>query len=262
MEQGDTLFGIALEYGVTVEGLLRANALDEDQYLRIGQGLIIPLEEEAEPMEMVSAAPVGNSLLPTPTPLPLQTSGIALYETPVGGLWCMGEVLNTTGQPVTNVQVSATLVGHDGTSLATVAALVAADYLPVGERAPFAVLFKEPPAGAVDVRLSLLRGESVGAITAGFVPLPVSDLQGGISGPQYRVSGLVTNDAGVEVSRVVVVVTLYDAEEQVLGYRQVLVVEEEPLSPGEERSFQVLLTPQGLEQPESFHVLAWGSRVE
>ncbi len=39
---GDTLWSIALEFGVTVEALMEANGLSEDTILDIGQELIIP----------------------------------------------------------------------------------------------------------------------------------------------------------------------------------------------------------------------------
>lgn len=39
---GDSLWSIALEFGVTVEALMEANGLSEDTILDIGQELIIP----------------------------------------------------------------------------------------------------------------------------------------------------------------------------------------------------------------------------
>ncbi len=258
VEQGNTLLGIALEYGVTVDALVQVNGLDPSQYLRIGQTLIIPVGEEAELADMGIAIPVGNMILATPTPLPLEISGIALYQTPVGGVWCMGEVVNTTGNPVTNLQVQAALVAYDGTPLALSVALAAADYLAPAGRAPFAVLFKSPPTGYADVRVSLLRGETVSAITADFTPLDVVHPVGAVSGPQYRVTGQLVNNAGVPVNRIAVVVTLYDREGKVVGYRQMVFGKEITLPPGQSQEFKLLLTPQGLEAPASFQVLAWG----
>ncbi|HOU14009.1 MAG TPA: FxLYD domain-containing protein [Anaerolineae bacterium] len=258
VEQGNTLLGIALEYGVTVDALVQVNGLDPSQYLHIGQVLIIPLGEEEELTDMGIVVPVGNMILATPTPLPLDISGVALYQTPVGGVWCMGEVVNTTGSPVTNLQVQAALVAHDGTPLALSVALAAADYLAPSGRAPFAVLFKSPPSGYTDVRVSLLRGETVSAITADFTPLDVVHPVGAVSGPQYRVTGQLVNNTGISVSRISVVVTLYDREGKVIGYRQMLFDKAVTLSPGQSKEFKLLLTPQGLEPPASFQVLAWG----
>lgn len=256
--QGDTLFGIALDYGVSVDALVQANGLDLSQYLRIGQTLIIPLGVEAENADVGMAASVGHVILATPTPLPLEILGATLYQTPVGGVWCMGEVRNTTGGPVTNIQVQVTLVASDGTPLATQMTLAAADYLPADGRAPFAVLFKAPPTGYADARVSLLRGEMVSAITAGFTPLEVRQTAGAVSGPQYRVTGVLVNTAGDTVNRIAVVVTLYDRDGKVIGYRQTVLGEEVVLSAGQNREFRILLTPQGLEAPAAFHVLAWG----
>ena len=72
VESGDTLFGISLEYGITLDALLAANGLDVDDYLRIGQGLIIPLATESESVAVEGSVPASILLLPTPTPLPLR----------------------------------------------------------------------------------------------------------------------------------------------------------------------------------------------
>jgi len=260
VEQGNTLFGIALEYGVSLDALVQANGLDVNQFLRIGQTLVIPVGREEESGESAMVAPVGNMILATPTPLPLEIVGVMLYQTPVGGVWCMGEVVNTTGGPITNIQVQVTLVTADGIPLQSGNTLAAADYLAPQARAPFAILFKAPPAGYADAHVSLLRGETVSAITAGFAPLDVAQPAGAVSGPQYRVTGMLVNNTGAAVRRITVVVTLYDREGRVSGYRQTVLDAETVLPSGQNREFGVLLTPQGLEPPASFQVLAWGVR--
>ena len=258
--QGNTLLGIALEYGVSMDALVQANGLDVNEYLSIGQILVIPVATEEEGGESGMLAPVGHMILATPTPLPLDIVGATLYQTPVGGVWCMGEVVNTTGDPVTNLQVQVTLVTAGGIPLQSSIALAAADYLAPEARAPFAVLFKSPPNGYADVQVSLLRGETVSAITAGFTPLDVAQPSGAVSGPQYRVTGLLVNNTGAAVSRITAVVTLYDVDGKVIGYRQTLLDEEVFLPSGQSQEFKILLTPQGLEPPASFQVLAWGVR--
>ncbi len=258
--QGDTLFGIALEYGVSMDALVQANGLDVNQYLSIGQVLVIPMATEEEGGELGMVAPVGHMILATPTPLPLEIVGATLYQTPVDGVWCMGEVANTTDGPITNIQVQVTLVTADGIPLQASTALAAADYLAPGARAPFAVLFKAPPTGYADIRVNLLRGEAVSAITASFVPLDVVQPTGAVSGPQYRVAGLLVNNSGVAVNRIAVVVTLYDVDGKVIGYRQTVLDDEIVLPAGQSQEFKILLMPQGLEPPASFQVLSWGVR--
>ncbi|MCD4737853.1 MAG: DUF3426 domain-containing protein [Anaerolineae bacterium] len=102
------------------------------------------------------------------------------------------------------------------------------------------------------------RAEPIGGITSGFLPLEVSQLTGGVSGPQYRVAGQITNQATALVERVTVVVTLYDDDAQVLAYRQTLLLEVENLQPGQLTEFALLLTPRGKKVPASFQALAWG----
>lgn len=257
---GDTLFGIALEYGVTVDALLYTNGLNISDYLRIGQGLIIPLQSPGAELPM-AAEPVSNLILPTPTPQPLEIAGVSLRRTAVGGLLCLGEVRNVIGSPVTNLQVQVVLMDAGGNPLAQQTALAAVDYLPPEQRAPFAVTFRDPPAGAVDVRVALLRAETISAITAGFTPLVVADVEAGMSGLQYRVAGALVNESGGAVELSTVVVTLYDVEGLVLGYREAVLESAGGMAAGARLPFSVLLTFQGAAQPAGYQIVAWATRV-
>ncbi|MBN1487212.1 MAG: LysM peptidoglycan-binding domain-containing protein, partial [Anaerolineae bacterium] len=261
VESGDTLLGIAVEYGVQMEAIQQVNGLEDVSFLRVGQALIIPLEVEGATLEPQLLVPAGNFLLPTPTPLPLSVVGVGLYQTPVGGIWCMGEVLNTTDGPVTNLQIQATLLDTMGTPLASKVVLAAADYLPAGATAPFAVLFSDFVTGAVDVHIDLLRSEAISEITAGFIPLEADNVVGTVSGPHYRVTGTVANRTEAVLEHITVVVTLYDKEGNTIGYRQTSLNEEVQVFPGEEHTFALLLTPQGLDSPADYRVLVWATKV-
>lgn len=257
VQSGDTLLGIALEYGISLDALQAANGLDDSQYLSIGQALIIPLGEEDAPE--IQAVGSDSVILPTPTPLSMELAGISLSRTPVGGFLCMGEVINRTDGATTNMQVQAVLVDASGAPLVSGIALVAADYLAPGERAPFSVLFRDPPDTAVDVTVQVLRAEAMNPATANFVPLTAVAVEGSVSGPQYRVAGQVVNETGGSVERVQVVAVLYNKEGLVMGYRETELEEGRILVAGERAEFAVLLIPQGGKAPESFKVLAWGS---
>lgn len=256
VEQGDTLLGVALDYGITLDALLAANTLDVTDYLRIGQPLIIPLTEESR--DIVGGVPLGNLLLPTPTPLPVEPVGVAMYRTPVGGIWCLGGVENTTDGPLTNIQVQVTLIMEDGTPLATTVVLAAADYLQHGQIAPFSALFTSPPEGVADAQAMVLRAESIGPITAGFVPLEILSVEGAVSGPQYRVRGRLANGSSVGIAQISVVAVIFDEAGRVLGYRQSVQEMAAMLAPGQESTFDLLLTSQKSGAPSAFQVLAWG----
>jgi LysM repeat protein len=54
VQEGDTLFGIAVEYGTTVDAIVEANELEDPDAVSIGQRLLIPLGEapaEAPPAD-------------------------------------------------------------------------------------------------------------------------------------------------------------------------------------------------------------------
>jgi len=50
-----------------------------------------------------------KQILPTPTPLATQVKGLAFYETSVGSLRCLGEVVNPSNRALENVQVRVVL---------------------------------------------------------------------------------------------------------------------------------------------------------
>lgn len=64
VKSGDTLFDIALKYGVTVDAIVKANNLSDANQLSIGQKLIIPPPPGQEP----SPTPEGPSVVQTPEP--------------------------------------------------------------------------------------------------------------------------------------------------------------------------------------------------
>lgn len=67
VEWGDSLWSIALEFGVTVEALLELNGLSEDTILDVGQELLIPLVVEATPQPTSSPQGVVYTVVPGDT---------------------------------------------------------------------------------------------------------------------------------------------------------------------------------------------------
>jgi LysM repeat protein len=253
IQSGDTLLEIAQEYGVSVEAIQRANGIEDPRFLRVGQEVLIPTGDEEEG-EMAS----GNLLIPTPTPIPFDVQGVACYETPVGSLWCLGEVVNTTGTPVTNVHMLVTLFNAGGQRVAEKDTFVAADLIPPGERAPFGALFIDPPPGQVAPQVSLIRGQAAGELAASYVPMSAIETQGRPSGPQFEINGAAQNDGDLSAGSVIVIATTYDADGLVTGFWHEAVVLEAPLAPGETAPFSLLLICYG-DVPADFSVVALGN---
>lgn len=250
VQEGDTLAGIAARYGVSVEALQRVNGIANPLFLQIGQQLIIPVGQ--------AEAVAPSELLPTPTPMPLGIRGVAFYETPVGSLHCLGEVVNTTAYTLTNIQVGITLFDGEGNPVAEGKAFAAADLLPPAARAPFSLLFTVPPPNFVSHRVVLLRGEVAGELAARYIPVAVEEVKGAPYGPQFEISGVVRNsDPGRSAAAVIVVATTYDETGLVNGFRQQRVDVGDGLVPGAAAPFQMRLTIYG-GQPGDFYLFAFG----
>jgi hypothetical protein len=213
--------------------------------------LIIPTGEEE------TGEPSGL-LLPTPTPQPFGVRGVAFYETPVGSLWCLGEVVNTTAGSLTNVQVRVLLFDAAGGLAAAADVFADADLIPPGERSPFRILFTNPPPAWASPQVTIIRGEEAGALAVAYVPIAVLEPEGQPSGPQFQVSGVLQNNSEQQTARSVsVIVTTYDEEGLVTGTRQEKLVLETPLAPGATVPFTLLLNFHG-DVPADFHVVALG----
>jgi LysM repeat protein len=234
LQQGDSLWSVAWQYGVSVEALQEANNITDPRTLQVGQVLIIPREEEAR------TAPS----TPTPTPLPLDLVNLDFYETPTGGLWCLGEVWNRAGTDAELVQVVVSLYDASRRVLMERPAFTVLDIVPQNGRAPFGALFEQKPADFVAYQVRLVSGEPVTYLGSRYGDLKVIDDEGEWNGNSFVVSGQVENQGAIPARDVSVVVTVYDDEGLVAGLRQA-VVEDDTLAPGALSHFQVQVVPAG-----------------
>ncbi len=210
---GDTLIGIAHRYDVSVEALQAANGNIAPELLQIGQKLIIPQPTPAGP-----AGP-DRLILPTPTPLPLALAGLSFRETAVGSLWFLGEVRNPTADFVDHVAVLVSLTDAAGKQIDGGLVYSALDLIPPGGRSPFGLLFPARPPGLAGFQATLASAERVAALGDRATDLAVVEQNGGPAGSLYRVTGRVQNQGQVAVEEVRVVVTLYDAQGALTGFR-------------------------------------------
>jgi LysM repeat protein len=251
VQEGETLLSIAFDYGVSLQALQTANGIENPQFLQVGQRLTIPTGDEG-------TVTTPGLLLPTPTPLPFGVRGVAFYETPVGSLWCLGEVVNTTEFTLTNVQVRVMLFDAAGERLTEGDAFAAADLIPPGERSPFGILFTNPPPEWTSPQVAIVRGEAAGTLADSYVPIAVIEAEGQPTGSQIHMSGVVQNtSADQAASGVSVIVTTYDAEGLVTGFRQGAVEVESALAPGTTAPFSLLFTFHG-DVPTDYNVIALG----
>ncbi len=235
VQPGETLVSIALDYEVDVELLQWVNGIDDPRLLRAGQQLVIPTGDEV----IATPSPL---LLPTPTPVAAGVRGERCYQTPVGSLQCLGEIVNTSVLTITNVHVTVALVDGTGATLLEADAQSAADLVPPAGRSPFRLLFTRPPEGWADVLVTVARAEVAGLLPPNYVPVEVIETEAEQGDLHYQVSGVVENASPeLTAQRVSVIVTAYDGEGYVIAVRQVDVEVEEGLAPGEVAEFAILV---------------------
>lgn len=247
VQAGDTLIGIAKKYGVSVEAIQEANAILDPHRLQIGQELLIPQEE--------------NNRTPTPTPtaVPFEILNINFHESPVGSLWCLGEVLNVAGFDIERVQVEVSLYGEEGDVLATGSSFVALDVVPEGGKAPFAILFSEPPQRFAKYKVIPLSGDPVLYLGNRYLDLEIVNERGFFEENVFILTGEVMNKGDFPAKEVTVVVTVYNVEGRVAGFRQVE-LNAEILLPGTSSAFLTSLSPIG--EVITYTFVAQGKRVE
>ena len=246
---GDTLIDIAKQYGISAEAIQEANAILDPRRLQIGQELVIPREGQA-----LEGPPTS-----TPTPLPFEVKGLGFYETPAGSLWCLGEMENTSGRALERVQVEVSLQDEDDKVLATESAFVALGIVPQGGKAPFAILFANPPVSFARYQALPLSGEAVTYLGNRYFDLTITEQQGEPEEHYFSVEGLVKNTGQADADTVTVLVTAYDAHGRVTGFRQAD-LEDAPAA-GESAPFQVNLLPFG-GTVVTYAVQVQGTRLE
>jgi LysM repeat protein len=236
IKRGDTLLGIASQFGVTVSALQDTNGIVDPRALRIDQQLIIPQDEEA----LLG----GGEPTATPTPMPFTIENLHFDQSNFGGLWCYGEVYNGGVVALDHVQVVVSLLDDSGASLAGASAFVQQDLVPPDGRSPFVLQIPDAPAHFASYTALPLSG------VPAHLPSYYLDLE--LRGVEteseryatYTVSGRVVNVGPEDAVGVRVVLTAYDALGQVVGVREG-VPEHNVVPRGGETSFQLELLPAG-----------------
>jgi murein DD-endopeptidase MepM/ murein hydrolase activator NlpD len=250
--RGETLIAIAARYGVSVAAVQELNGIADPRRLQVGQQIFIPPPPAAAP---------GGESSPTPvsTPLPVDIGPVYFGYSLNGGLWLLGEVRNPGSQPLEGVRLRARLQGEGGHGVAEDETMAAGDVLLPGEASPFGVYFARPPQ-----RFSgyVLETQSAFPAHSGryYLDLVATDVTWeGERYALYQVKGRIRNKGPETAVEVRLVVTLYDALGQVVGF-VVAEPEHNRIAPGGETPFQVAAIPLGGPVTQ-VRVTAWGRRL-
>ncbi len=210
IQVGDTLLGIAAQFGVPFEALKAANADLNPLALPINQTIIIP-----DP-QFDSA---GTPILPTSTPAQLELPSPTCYPSPTDTVLCMGWVANNILQPVERVTLHVRLLRRDGSLLAEGDVGVEQGVIPTGVSAPYRILFS---ANWLEYSYAIVTLQSADVVSLGTenrIGLQIEDEQQRLENGFYIVSATLRNDSSASVRLLRAVLTLRDDQGHITGYR-------------------------------------------
>ena len=101
--EGDTLLGIALLNGTTLDEILAVNPGIDPNFLTIGMTITLPTGENS------------SNILPTITPIPIKINPPNCYPTTDQGQWCLIIVKNDQDEALDNISIQLTFPGEDQT---------------------------------------------------------------------------------------------------------------------------------------------------
>jgi LysM repeat protein len=128
----DTMLGIALRYGVTLEDLQAANPGVDPGFLVIGNSLIIPINGQL-PNEITQ-----------PTPMPVTWNAPICYPSEDGGLWCFISVINDQPTALENLTGWINIYDIKGELLSGRTAVAPLNRVQVGSTMPLVAYFPPP----------------------------------------------------------------------------------------------------------------------
>jgi LysM repeat protein len=128
ISEGNTLLSIAIRYGVELADLLLANPGVNPRLLIVGDSLNIPRSGAQGPV-------------PSATPVPIELSAVACYETIPEGLTCLLTVSVSGESAVEGVVALVTLANSANQSLTTEAAYGPTNLVIPGQRLPLVAVF-------------------------------------------------------------------------------------------------------------------------
>ncbi|HEX8684769.1 MAG TPA: FxLYD domain-containing protein [Ardenticatenaceae bacterium] len=215
----------------------------------------------------VTLDPALAGAVPTPTVAVTRTGeglsvqNATLYEAGTGSLYLVGEVINESGQPYEDVQVTISILNEAGEEVGREQWAVQRKLLPPGERSPLLAIFSQPPPGWSSFQAT------AEALPASFYPervttsFQLSDVVA--SEPafgDYALAGQVANTG--EAARFVEITgTLYDEAGRVLAV-ETTTLEQDELPAGESAPFMLTFYSKAEGEVARHEISVEGTRIQ
>ncbi len=229
---------------------LRVFLSDKDTFYLSGA-----LETMASSFSVDSSATWGTRVAAI-NPAELAIVNTSLWRDKAGLTHYMGEVYNASPSDITAVQVRIAFCNNIGVVIAEAVQPAALERVRQGGSNPFSLTLENLPA---DVTVCSAQAS---AEPAQMNPFYVSDLGldsvAGFADQQLVVQGRVTNHNLLPVHHVQIVVAIYNAQNQVVGFATFDLGAEVRLEPGQSQPFQVVFDELG---GEADHFVALGQAM-
>ncbi len=249
LQAGDTLIGLAREYGVTVQAIQEVNGITDPRGLLAGQMIIIPTDPEAR---LSAGTPT-----PAPTPPPARISPLTFWRQ-TDALWAMGQVTLLDGGALEDVIIQVDLLAQNGELVASARAPIQQDMLASGETAGFSLRFSSPPDSFTSYYARIGSAQPA-HVSFYYRDLDLENILAQETGKSvYILRGEVVNRGTDDARAVQVAVILYDNDGRVVAVRR---VQTDPanLAPGENGFFSAELIPAHW-PVANYHIQAEGRR--
>jgi LysM repeat protein len=210
IQVGDTLLGIAAQFGVPFDALKAANSDLDPLALPINQTIIIPNPQFDS---------AGTPILPTSTPAQLELPSPTCYPSPTAAVLCMGWVANNLLQPIERITLHVRLLRHDNSVLAEGDVGVEQGVIPTGVSAPYRILFNTNWLEYASAVVTLQSADLASNDTENRIGLHIEDQQQRLENGFYIVSATLRNDSSTSVRLLRAVLTLRDEQGHITGYR-------------------------------------------
>jgi LysM repeat protein len=211
VKAGDTLGQIADRFNVQLDVLLSANPNVDPNGMPVGQKLKIPSSQQN---------PTGEA---TPTPVSFPVEQIACYPTGDRGMWCFVLVRNDSSNIIEDLSAQVTLLNANGSSVASLMALLPLNILPPNQSLPLSVFFAPDIPLDVKPQVQILTAIRLLPGDARYLPARIQNtlVQVDWSGYSAQVTGQVFLPTGAKPAQVVwVAAVVYDADGNVTGVRR------------------------------------------
>ena len=183
VQQGETLLGIAIRYGVTLDDLLIINPGVDPRILSVGQNVLIP-GPGGEPIEL---------LLPTPTPVPLKVDQVYCFPATGEAVRCLTKITSSQTDPLEGIAVQISLLDAVGDLITQSNAYALTRWLPENQTTVLEATFDVDLKSIAFAQAELLSAVQVSNLDERLLQVEVTQLSivRLVDSQLYRFEGLI-----------------------------------------------------------------------